>query len=223
MKSTESEPSTYIVENLAQLYTAVVSDVLDSLGYRQQVLPPQIRPLTGARRIYGRAFTIHAKVVHEIPAEPYKLEIEAVDAAKAGEVLVADVEDPASCGFWGELLTTACLYKHVNGALLNGCSRDMWKLKEMDFPVFGTGYHPADSKGRVDIDAIREPIIIGDTKIKQGDYVLGDDDGTVIIPQSIAEETIRMAQEKMSGENVAREALASGETLGDVFRKYGIL
>lgn len=218
-------PSTVnkILEQLPHLYAAVVSDILDSLGYRNQALPSYIRPLTNSRQIYGQAFTVHAMEVHEIPSEPYKLEIEAVDSAREGEVLVAEIESPHSCGFWGELLTTACLHKNVHGCLMDGCSRDIWKLKTLNFPVFGIGYHPADSKGRVDIDAIRQPIKIGGVTIRQGDYILGDDDGTVVIPQEIADEVIRLAKEKVTGENTARKALESGESLGHVFRKYGIL
>lgn len=45
----------------------------------------------------------------------------------------------------------------------------------------------------------------------------------IIIPQEVAAEAIRLAQEKVSGENVVREELARGVPVGEVFRKYGIL
>ncbi len=186
-------------------------------------MPGTIRPLTPSRKIHGRAFTIHARAVEAVPPEPYKLEIEAVDAAREGDVLISDVDNDATCGFWGELMTTACLCKKVNGALLNGSIRDSWKLNELEFPVFGMGYHPADSKGRVDIDRIRQPITIGGVLIRQGDYVLGDQDGAVIIPQEVALEVVKRAKEKVSRENVVRDALEAGETLGEVFRRYQTL
>ena len=89
--------------------------------------------------------------------------------------------------------------------------------------MFGVGYHPADSKGRADIVAIGEPIMIGGVKTKRGDWLIGDEDGVVIIPSEVAAETIRRAQEKVSGENVARADLAKGVPMGEVFKKYGIL
>jgi regulator of RNase E activity RraA len=208
---------------LAPLYAAVVADVLDGLGFRNQTLPARIRPLTPAQKVYGRVCTAKAVTVQEIPAEPYKLEIAAVDGMGRGDVLLVDVGNDETCGFWGELLTTACLYKGVHGVVMTACTRDMWKIKELNFPVFGIGYHPADSKGRADIIEIGQPITIGDVVAKQGDYILGDEDGTVIIPSEAAEETVRLAKEKISGENIARADLARGVPMGEVFRKYGIL
>ena len=208
---------------LESLYPAVVCDVLDTLGFRQQALSRHIRPLTPARKICGQIFPARATAVTEIPAEPYQLEIAAVDAMTRGDVLVVDAQDNGTCGFWGELLTTACRYKGVRGVVMTACTRDHWNIQKLDFPVFGVGYHPADSKGRADIVAIGEPIVIGGVKTKRGDWLIGDEDGVVIIPSEVAAETIRRAQEKVSGENVARADLEKGVPMGEVFKKYGIL
>jgi 4-hydroxy-4-methyl-2-oxoglutarate aldolase len=208
---------------LAPLYAAVVADVLDGLGFRNQTLPARIRPLTPATKIYGRVFPAKAVTVHEIPAEPYKLEINAVETMSRGDVLVVDANDDETCGFWGELLTTACLFKGVRGVVMTACTRDMWKIKELGFPVLGIGCHPADSKGRADIVEIGKPITIGGVSTKRGDYILGDEDGTVIIPSEVSEETVRLASAKMNGENIARADLARGVPMGEVFRKHGIL
>lgn len=205
------------------LYTAVVADVLDILGYRNQTLNPNIRSLTPLGRVAGRVFSARAVSVDAIPAEPYKLEIAAVDALTAGDVLVCDVGDDESCGFWGELLTTACLYKNVKGVVMSACTRDMWKIKDLDFAVFGLGSHSADSKGRTDIVELGQPITISGVKTKTGDLILGDEDGVVIIPLEVADEAIRMAHEKVAGENTVRDELANGMPITEAFAKYGIL
>lgn len=212
-----------LLAQLAPLYAAVVADVLDGLGFPNQTLPANLRPLTQVHKIYGRVFPAQATTVTEVPAEPYKLEIAAVDAMTRGDVLVVDVGNDETCGFWGELLTTACLFKGVHGVVMSACTRDMWKIRELGFPVFGIGYHPADSKGRADIVEIAEPIRLGNVVVKKGDYILGDEDGLVVIPQEVATEAIRLANEKVQGENIAREDLARGVPMGEVFRKYGIL
>jgi len=208
---------------LEKLYTAVVADVLDGLGYRNQTLSADIRPLTPARKIAGRVFPARAKTVRKIPARPYELEIAAVEAMVCGDVLLVDAGDDRSCGFWGELLTTACQYKGVRGVVMSACTRDLWKIKELDFSVFGIGYHPADSKGRADIVEMGKPIVIGGVKARRGDLILGDEDGLVIIPSEVATETLRLARKKVSGENVVRRELAKGMPMGVAFRKYGIL
>ncbi len=212
-----------ILSQLYPLYAAVVADVLDGLGYRHQTLPARLRPLTPENKICGRVFPARAVTVHETPAEPYKLEIAAVDGMTAGDVLVVEAGDDQSCGFWGELLTTACLYKGVRGVVMTACTRDMWKIRSMNFPVFGIGYHPADSKGRADIIEVGQPVTIDDVHLKQGDYLLGDEDGLVVIPSERIDEVIRLANEKVSGENVARLDLERGVPMGEVFRIHGIL
>jgi 4-hydroxy-4-methyl-2-oxoglutarate aldolase len=214
---------TTLIEQLELLYSAVVADVLDSLGHRNQTLDSRVRALTPLRHVSGRVFTAKALRVTEIPAEPYKLEIGAVEAMTSGDVLVVDAEYTDDCGFWGELLTTACMYKGVRGVVMTACTRDMWKIKDIAFPIFGIGYHPADSKGRADIIKIGQPITISGVSIFTGDLILGDEDGVVVIPQAVAPETIRLAQEKVSGENIVRTELAKGMPMGEAFRKYGIL
>ncbi|MBI3851730.1 MAG: RraA family protein [Verrucomicrobia bacterium] len=208
---------------LATLYTAVVCDVLDGLGFRQQTLPASIRPLTPARAVCGRVFPARAATVDSTTAEPYKLEIAAVEAMAAGDVLVVDAGEERTCGFWGELLTTACVAKRVRGVVMTACTRDMWKIKDLNFPIFGIGYHPADSKGRADMVAIAEPIEIAGVKIRHGDWILGDEDGVVVIPAEALKEAVRLAREKVAGENLARADLARGIPMGEVFRKHGIL
>ena len=212
-----------LTDQLEGLYAAVVADVLDSLGYRNQILGSEIRALTPANRVAGRVFTAKAVTVHEDPAEPYKLEMEAIDTMQAGDVFVVDAENNRGSAFWGELLSTACLAKGVRGIVMNTCSRDMWALSRMDFPVFGIGCTPADSKGRIDVVEIAQPIEIDGVTAKNGDYVVGDEDGVVIIPEEIAGDAIRAAREKISGENTVRDELAAGVPVAEVFRKHGIL
>jgi 4-hydroxy-4-methyl-2-oxoglutarate aldolase len=212
-----------LTSRLRKLYSAVVADVLDGLGYRRQTLDADIRPLTPARQVCGRVFPAQATKVDHIPAKPYELEIGAVDAMQADDVLVVDVGHDRTCGFWGELLTTACLFKGVGGVVMTACTRDHWKIHELDFPVFGIGYHPADSLGRADIVKLGEPIVIGGVSTARGDLILGDEDGLVIVPQQVAEEALARAEQKVAGENLVRAELERGVPIGEVFKKYGIL
>ena len=208
---------------LESMYTAVVADVLDTLGYRQQTLSADIRALTPVCKVSGRVFTARAEAVNEIPDEPYKLEIEAIDTMAKGDVLVVDAGHNRQSAFWGELLSTACQAKGVRGVVMSTCTRDLWALNRMKFPVFGIGYTPADSKGRIDVTAIGQPISLDGVAIKNGDYIIGDEDGVVVIPEAVSEDTLRLASEKARGENTVRDELAAGVPVAEVFAKHGIL
>jgi len=208
---------------LEKLYTAVVADVLDSLGHRNQTLSADIKAITSARTVCGRVFTAKTEAVNEIPDEPYKLEMAAIDTMQAGDVLVVDGGHNRRCAFWGELLSTACQVKGVRGVVMSACTRDLWALEKFEFPIFAIGNTPADSKGRINVTNIGEPINIDGVKAKNGDYILGDADGVVIIPADALDEALQLSQEKIICENTLRVDLSNGMSVTEAFQKHGIL
>lgn len=209
------------IDRLSRLYTAVVADVLDRLGYRQQVLRAELRPLFPQAKAAGFALTVQTVPARETaPAEPYKGELAAVDALRDGDVLVVS---PCAWSFWGELLSTAARYRGCRGVVLDGPTRDTQAIIELRFPVFCRGVHPADSLGRLDVAGHNVPITCGGVLVYPGDLVLADHDGVVVVPHAQAEETLRLAEEKVSGENLVRKALAEGMSVTEAFRRYGIL
>jgi regulator of RNase E activity RraA len=209
------------VDRLAALYTPVVADVLDRLGYRDQSLRADIRPLAPGMVTAGVARTVRTiPALALAPAEPYKGEMAAVDALGRGDVMVVSRCD---WSFWGELLSTAARYRGCRGVVIDGYTRDTRAIIAMGFPVFCRGIHPADSLGRLDVAEHDVPIHCGDVLVRTGDLVLADDDGIVIVPQGIADRAIHQAEEKVRGENLVRKALADGMTVTEAFRRYGVL
>jgi 4-hydroxy-4-methyl-2-oxoglutarate aldolase len=208
-------------DRLAKLYTPVVADVLDKLGFRNQSMDARIRPLWPEAKSAGFALTVQTVPAREVaPACPYAGELAAVDSLADGDVLVVS---ESACSFWGELLSTAAKYSGCRGVILDGPTRDSAAIREMGFPVFHVGFHPADSLGRLDVVDHNIPINCGGVLVYPGDLVLADHDGVVVVPSAAAEETLRLAEEKVSGENLVRKALAEGMKTADAFKKYGIL
>lgn len=218
--STPARPIAW-ADRLAKLYTPVVADVLDKLGYRNQSFHPRVRPLWPEAKAAGFALTVQTVPAREIaPAHPYAGELAAVDSLQAGDVLVVS---ESALSFWGELLSTAAKYRGCRGVVLDGPTRDSMAIQAMGFPVFHVGFHPADSLGRLDVVGHNTPITCGGVLVYPGDLILADHDGVVVVPLSAAEETLRLAEEKVSGENLVRKALAQGMTTTEAFAKYGIL
>ena len=208
-------------DRLAKLYTPVVADVLDKLGFRHQSMNRRVRPLWPEAKAAGFALTVQTVPARErVPAHPYAGELLAVDALQKGDVLVVS---ESACSFWGELLSTAAKFRECHGVVLDGPTRDSLAIQAMGFPVFHVGFHPADSLGRLDVVTHNTPISCADVLVYPGDLVLADHDGVVVVPNSAAEETLRLAEEKVSGENLVRKALASGMSTTEAFQKYGIL
>jgi regulator of RNase E activity RraA len=213
----------YLDRIAEHLYSSVVSDVLDDAGHRHQVMRPEVRPLYVGARVVGRAATMLAIAVTAPPPQPYKLLMDLLDGLRPGEVVVGAVQGESRAALWGELLSTHSRAKGARGVVLDGMSRDSWGIVEMKFPVFATGLSPADSKGRLDVIAIRSTIPVGGVSVADGDLVVADDDGCVVVPAAIEEEIVARAIEKVSGEDTMREILRKGASIREVFAEHGIL
>jgi 4-hydroxy-4-methyl-2-oxoglutarate aldolase len=209
------------VQRLEKLYTPVVADVLDKLGYRFQTMKPSLRPLYPDAKCAGFALTVQTVPAREIsPKQPYAGELTAVDALQANDVLVVS---EGEWSFWGELLSTAAKFRGCCGVIIDGFTRDTQAIIKMGFPVFCRGIHPADSLGRLDVSGHNLRIECAGVMVDPGDLILADHDGVVVVPQVVAEETLRLAEEKVGGENLVRRALQEGMTTTEAFKKFGIL
>lgn len=209
----------------AKLFTSVLSDTLDGLGYRHQAMRPAIRPLDEEKVMVGRARTgFYMEVFHVAPDEnPYELEIKLIDDLRPGEIAVLGCGAAETIAPWGELLSTACMARGAAGCVTDGLVRDIRAIRKLGFPVFHGGIGPLDSKGRGKVMAIDVPIACGGVHIVPGDLVFGDADGVICVPQAIEQTAIAAALKKVEGEEHTREALARGEKLAAVFARYGIL
>jgi regulator of RNase E activity RraA len=206
-----------------RLYSSVLADILDDAGYRHQVMRHDVRPLYPGAKAVGRAATMLAIEVTELPAEPYKLLMDLLDGLRPGEVVVGAVQGRPGGALWGELLSTHTRARGGRGTVLDAMSRDSWGIVDMKFPVFATGLSPADSKGRLEVVAIRGTIPVAGVSVADGDLVFADDDGCVVVPASVEQAVVARALDKVSGENKMREVLAQGASIRDVFKEYGIL
>lgn len=205
------------------LYTAVLADSLDQLGFREQAMRETIRPLSPDLVLAGWARTISCMDVHYICENPYEVEIEAVDSLMPGEVAVIATGDSKRNAPWGELLSTASVSRGARGAVTDGLVRDVKKIHALGFPVFAAGIKPVDSRGRGIVVDYNVPVACGGVLVTPGDLVVADFDGVVVIPAAAVAETVRLATEKVTRENHSRDELMKGTLLRDVYLKYGVL
>ena len=207
-----------------ELYTGLVCDVMDSLGYRNQAMHCRIRPLEPDNcKIAGRAKTILAVDVYEVEENPYEMEIKSIDSIKPGEVPVVCTNNSPNNGVWGGLLSTATKMCGGTGAIIDGFTRDTDEIRALDFPVFCAGYMPLDSNGRGKVIAMDCAVVVGGIRVRPGDVVFADFDGVVIIPAEIFDRVVELSFEKREKESHTKRELLEGKLLAEVYAKYGVL
>jgi 4-hydroxy-4-methyl-2-oxoglutarate aldolase len=205
------------------LYTAVIADALDQLGYHDRAMREYLRPLSPDAKFAGWARTILCQDIFYEPSNLYELEIEAVDSIVTGEVVVVSTGASIRNAPWGELLSTAARARGARGAVIDGLVRDVKTIQKLEFPVFAAGIKPVDSRGRGMVIDYNVPVQCGGIIITPGDLIFADYDGVVAIPSNVLQETLAIATDKASKENHSRDALLNGAYLADVYAKFGVL
>jgi len=205
-----------------KLYTPVVGDILDGMGYVHQFLPQEICPMKPEMKLAGRAMTVLMIDVFGPQKKPFGLLTEALDQLKENEIYIA-TGGTGRCAYWGELLTATARTRGATGAVLNGFHRDTPQVLEQNWPVFSRGPWAQDSSVRTQVVDFRCPIEIGQVTIQDGDLIFGDVDGVLVIPQAVAEEVVEKALEKAAGEKKVRAAIEGGMSATEAFQVFGIL
>jgi regulator of RNase E activity RraA len=207
----------------SSLYVPVISDSLDSLGYRRQAMSPRIRPLREDFKVVGRARTVTWIDVYAPDPNPYEVEIAFMDDLRTGDVVVTNTDFSLRNAPWGELMSTAARCRGAAGAVIDSCVRDVKKIFETKLPVFAAAISPLDSAGRGRVVSYDEPVECGGVHVETGDLVVGDYDGIVVVPRTAEKDVLEKAFEKVAKENVTRRELLQGKTLKEVYAKYGVL
>ncbi len=207
----------------AELSPAVVSDVLDAIGLRQQCLGAGLRPLDPEQVLVGYAFPVHLQRVYGVPPEPFRGLVAALDAIKPDDVFVTPTQRAQDIAVWGELLSTACVARRAAGALTDGLIRDTRAVRRLGFPVISAGTIPYDSQGRHEIIAHDVACVIDGVRIEPGDLIVADADGAAIVPRDLIEQTIKAALLKRSSEREFRTAVSEGMLATEAFATFGVL
>ncbi len=205
-----------------KLYTPVVGDILDEMGYYHQFLPQDIRPIKDDMKLAGKAMTVLMIDVYGPQKKPFGYLTKVLDQLEENEVYIA-TGGTKRCAYWGEILTATSRMRSAVGAVVNGWHRDTPQILDQDWPVFSCGCYAQDSSVRTQVVDFRCNIEIGQVTIHDGDIVFGDVDGVLIIPKDISDEVIERALDKAAGEKVVRKAIENGMTATEAFEKFGII
>jgi 3-hexulose-6-phosphate synthase / 6-phospho-3-hexuloisomerase len=175
----------------------------------------RLRGITGLQcispgtKMIGRAVTVRT-----YPGDWAK-PVEAVDKAEKGSVIVID-SGGVGPAVWGELATHSAIQRKLAGVVINGAIRDSNEIRKLKFPAFSKLIMPnaGEPKGFGEIGI---PVNISGITINSGDWIVGDDDGLIVIPKQEAKEMANHAMDWLEKENRIREEISRGKkSLGEV-------
>ncbi len=190
---------------LFEVSTPNISDAMHRKGVMKD-----IHPMLKGKKMVGTAVTV--QTLGGDWAKP----VEAIDMAKEGDVIVI-YNGRRDVAPWGGLATLSCLNKGITGVVIDGAVRDIDDISTIGLPVFASSYVPnaGEPKGFGEINA---EITCGLQIVKPGDYIVGDDNGVVVIPKENAYEVARRAKEVEKTEKRLFEEIKRGATLSEVMK-----
>ena len=210
-----------VCRRFSVIYTGAISDVLDEMGFHNQVLPPSIQALTMDQRVAGIAMPVEGEPTGSMDPEVVYLPIlKMLGDLENGDVIVSQPHDNVSAHI-GELSCETAKCRGARGAVIDGGARDIDYILKLGFPVFCRYRTPADVMGRWKLVSYGEEINIGRVAVRRGDFVVGDKDGVLVVPRQLTLQVLEKSEEVVNTENLVRKAILEGVHPVDAYRKYG--
>jgi 4-hydroxy-4-methyl-2-oxoglutarate aldolase len=175
--------------------TGNIADAVEEATGARGWMNSDMKPIYDAK-IVGRAATALMRPVLKNDARKYPNHLlEILDQAAPGSVLVYVMEDGLEIAAMGNLMATTAKARELEGAVIDGAVRDISEIRRIGFPVFSRRVSPATSVGRMVSVAKQVPVMCGGIRVHPGDYIVGDPDGVVVVPQAAAEKVIALLKQ----------------------------
>lgn len=213
-------PVSEMRERYLRLYTGAVNDVLRfNYNHHASSLPAAFAPLRDEMKLAGLAFTVKGGPDITTDGE-FEMRAEMLEAIGADSVVIWDCSGDTVTAQWGEVMTMAAQNIGCRGAVVNGI-RDTNAILELGFPVFCKYKANTGMLGRFRMYHYQKPVLMGEVIVKPNDWVFGDIDGVISIPQDIAYDVLLASEKLLFKEDEIREMVESGMKPTDVVKNGG--
>lgn len=208
-----------VLTALKALATPTLANAIDVVG-SGGVMAPGIQAVGPGLRCVGRALTVRETTgpFGSFPEADFRVG-QFLDRAGPGEVIVV-ANGGAPVSTWGGMASYAATVRGIAGLVVDGAVRDREEILEFGFPVFSLHVVPTPGKGRLRVETIGEPVICGGVRVEQGDVVVADGSGVVVLPKAHAAEIARLATGYAADDAKAMKELGAGLSFSDALAKF---
>jgi CMP-N-acetylneuraminic acid synthetase len=200
--------------------SSIINDILIEMGYKNRVIK-HLNLNIKNKKLFGRVRPIQIRPLKkdENFKNIYKC-LESYNSMTPGDIIFVNnlLEQKA---YFGDLNATIALSKGIQGTIVNGYTRDIKKITELDYPIFYSNNTCEDVKYVGSLDYYDKPIKINDIDIFVNNLIFADIDGIVIIPREIEQELIYKCKNLIENENKLSNSILFGIKLENILDNHG--
>lgn len=202
----ETLPLVPAMQQLASMPTGFVTDAMVRLG--MEGWPTGVATSSPRKvRVAGRAVTMEygpRRGIRRTVPPHYQV----IRESGPGDVLVMAAHQ-TPCWVIGENVCHTALEAGLEGIVVDGCIRDAAEIAEMDFTVFSRGPSTRPYFTHLELTRTSGPVNFGGAQIYPGDFILGDADGLVVVPDERVDEVLHQALDIQAIEQEQEQAIKS--------------
>jgi len=199
-------------KTLLALKTAILSDALGKTG----AMDHDMKCLSAGCQMAGPAATLRVHTADIL------MVAKAVSTCPRGSVLVIDGQGELNTALWGSIISVEARLKGIAGVVIDGAVRDLAHIRIDRFPVFARAVVP-NAGGAEYVGEQNIPIQCAGVVVKPGDWVVGDEDGVVVIPIDLLPAVIPKAENLAQVEKAIERSVRRGKSLASLLRSDEIL
>jgi 3-hexulose-6-phosphate synthase/6-phospho-3-hexuloisomerase len=192
--------------------TAALSDAMGKCGSMNH----DMRCVSANSKMAGPAYTVRVHTADILMIG------KALSDCPRHHVLVIAGHGEKDVALWGELTTLAGLLKRLAGVVIDGAVRDIASIRRSSLPVFARAVVPG-AGGAQYLGEIGVPVECAGQVVRPGDWLAGDDDGVVVIPEEKLQKTLDTARQIVAAERQIEQAIRKGADLGLLLRSQEII
>lgn len=201
--------------------SSLLSDLLDDLGYSDQIVRGLQCRDSSYSKILGRAKTLKLRKLE--PEEDFKGIYDALhsyDTVVPNDVIVVENELP-NFAYFGELNANLAIRAGAAGVIVNGYSRDSSEVARTELPVFSRGLTCQDVRKRATVESINKTINIEGVEVAPETLVFADREGVVVIPTQVEAKILNEVRRVAATEKKILADISRGVSVSELTNNHG--
>ncbi len=218
--SAAAPPITEIIDTFMAASTGNVADAVDEATGVRGFMSSDMKPVFKAKVIGPAATVLLRRALRTDKRDWPNLQIQTLDEAPPGSVMVEVLEDGLETAGVGNLMATTGKVRGLAGMVIDGGARDIEELEEIGFPVWSRSQVPATSVGRYVPVARNVPVSCGGVLVRPGDWIVADKTGVVVVPVESLPPVLKLLRQYDDKETKMIPLIKETKSMGKALERY---